>query len=134
MNIVKILRLFAKESSRLERNKLLDTITKVPIIVTPEGKAIISDEDLKLDMNLVTSMTLKNLLDHMAGMSENLAWTIRNGVVIVTDKTKAGGNNVLITHDIRNLIFPITEFLPPSIKDIPTAEAEPAKTEAAGQE
>ena len=114
--------------------KLLDTMAKVPIIITPEGAtAIISDETLELDMNIVAPMSMRNLLDHMAGRSEALAWTIRNGVVVITNKTKAGGNNVLQTHDIRNLVFPITEFLPPSIKDIPTADAEPSSPRTGGE-
>ncbi len=117
----------------LDAYKLLDNMTKVPIIVSPDGNTIITDEDLNLEMNLVSPTSLKNLLDHMAGRSENLAWTIRNGVVVITTKAKAGGNNVLVTHDIRNLIFPITEFLPPSIKDIPTAEAEPSSPRTGGE-
>jgi general secretion pathway protein D len=34
----------------------------------------------------------------------------------------AGGNNVVATHDVRDLVFARTEFLPPVIRDIPTGE------------
>ncbi|MEE2886712.1 MAG: hypothetical protein VX951_04710 [Planctomycetota bacterium] len=117
----------------LDAFKVLDNQTQVPIIVTPEGKQVIEDEDLKLNFDLVTEMTLENMLDHMAGKSEALAWTVRHGVVIVTNKAKAGGDNLLITHDIRNLIFPITEFLPPAISDLPTGEDESTTPRTGGE-
>jgi general secretion pathway protein D len=117
----------------LDAFKVLDTQTQVPIIVTPEGKEAIESEDLKLNFDLVTEMTLENMLNHMAGKSETLAWTIRHGVVIITNKTKAGGDNLLVTHDIRNLIFPITEFLPPKVSDLPSGEDESTTPRTGGE-
>lgn len=117
----------------LDAFKVLDTQTQVPIIITPEGKTVIEDEDLKLNFDLVTEMTLENMLDHMAGRSEALAWTIRHGVVLITNKTRAGGDNLLVTHDIRNLIFPITEFLPPAVSDLPSGDSESTVPRTGGE-
>jgi len=101
---------------------LLSTVTNIPIIITPEGQAVISEESLVLEMNLAAPISLANMLTLMVSHSEQLAWTIRGGVVQVTTKAKAGGDNKLNLFDIRNLVFPMTEFLPPSIKDLPTEE------------
>ncbi|MCA8956470.1 MAG: hypothetical protein KDC87_10380, partial [Planctomycetes bacterium] len=116
-----------------EAFKVLATQSRVTIIVTNEGKEVITGEDLKLDLDLVTPMTLKNMLNLMCGKSEKLAWTIRNGVVLITNKTKAGGDNVLVTHDIRSLIFPTTAFLPASISNLPTGDSESTVPRTGGE-
>lgn len=102
--------------------RLVQTITGIPIIITPEAKKVIEDESLTLKMELVAPITVANFLDMMVGKSENLAWTVRNGVVEITTKAKAGGDNVLVSHDVRDLVFPMTNFLPPRIRDIPSGD------------
>ncbi len=111
---------------------LLSTVTDIPIIITPEGKTVINEESLVLEMNLAAPISLANMLTLMVKRSEQLAWTIKGGVVQVTTKAKAGGDNKLNLFDIRNLVFPITEFLPPSIRDLPT-EAEAATPRTGGE-
>ena len=64
---------------------LLGAITDVPILLSPGGKSVISDEDLELELNIVAPTNLQNILDLMASSSENLDWTIRNGVVVITE-------------------------------------------------
>lgn len=103
--------------------RLIQTITGIPIIVTPEAKTVIEDESLTLEMELVAPITVANFLDMMVSKSENLAWTVRNGVVEITTKAKAGGDNVLVSHDVRDLVFPMTNFLPPRIRDIPVGDS-----------
>ena len=104
--------------------RFLDTYSTIPIIISPEGQIVIDDEGLVLSMDIVAPMTLENLLNHMVSLSENLGWMVFKGVVVITDKTMAGGENVQEFHDVRNLIFPITEFLPPSIREIPLGDVE----------
>ena len=69
----------------VEAYNLLGAITDVPILLSPGGKSVISDEDLELELNIVAPMNLQNILDLMASSSENLDWTIRNGVVVITE-------------------------------------------------
>lgn len=106
-----------------EVKKLVQTITDIPIIITPEARNIISEESLVLEMEVTAPMSVSNFLDLMTARSPNLAWTIRNGVVEITTKALAGGVNAMFTHDIRDLVFALTEFLPPTISAIPVGDA-----------
>ncbi len=105
-----------------EVRKLVQTITSIPIIITPEAQEAIDDESLVLEMELVSSISVANFLDHMVAKSESLAWTVRNGVVEITTRALAGGNSTLISHDVRDLVFPITTFLPPTVRDMPSGD------------
>ena len=74
--------------------KNLSLLTGVQIITTPEARTIISDESLTIVIELSSSMTLRDFLNHMISKSENLAWTIKNGVVVIGDKSQAAGTLV----------------------------------------
>ena len=99
--------------------KNLNLITGVQIITTPEAREIITGESLKLQIDLVASMTLENFLNHMVGRSVNLAWTVKNGVVVIGNKSQAAGTIVSRILPVKDLIFKQTQFLPPRIRDIP---------------
>jgi type II secretory pathway component GspD/PulD (secretin) len=117
-----------------EVTKVLQTITNIPIFITPEGKAVIDGENLRLVLELGAPITVANLLTHMTSKSENLAWTVRNGVVEITTKAAAGGENLVHLHDIRDLVFPITDFIPPTVRDIPVGEASGTRTGSVAEE
>jgi hypothetical protein len=99
--------------------KNLNLITGVQIITTPQAREIISGESLKLQIELASSMTLENFLDHMVSRSANLAWTVRNGVVVIGNKSEAAGTIESKLYSVKDLIFKQTQFLPPRIRDIP---------------
>ena len=103
--------------------KNLSLITGVDILTTPEARTVIDDEGVPVVIELVSSMTLENFLNYMVGRSENLAWTIRDGVVIVGDKSQASGTIVTEIYPVKDLIFQQTQFLPPAIRDIPTEDS-----------
>jgi general secretion pathway protein D len=99
--------------------KNLNLITGVQIITTPQAREIIASEGLKLQIELTSSMTLENFLNHMVGRSANLAWTVRNGVVVIGNKSEAAGTITNQLYPVKDLIFKQTQFLPPRIRDIP---------------
>lgn len=103
--------------------KNLSQLTGVQIITTPEARTAIADESLTVIIELSKSMTLKDFLNHMISRSANLAWTIRDGVVIIGDKSQAAGTLVTEIYPVKDLIFKQTQFLPPTIRDIPTEDA-----------
>lgn len=103
--------------------KNLSLLTSVQIITTPEARTVINDESLKVVIELASSMTLKDFLNHMISRSANLAWTIKNGVVVIGDKSQAAGTLVTEIYPVKDLIFKQTQFLPPTIRDIPTEDA-----------
>lgn len=103
--------------------KNLSLLTGVQIITTPEARTIIDDESLTIAIELSSSMTLKDFLNHMVSKSENLAWTIKNGVVVMGDKSQAAGTLVTEIYPVKDLIFRQTQFLPPTIRDIPSEDS-----------
>ena len=103
--------------------KNLSLITGVQILTTPEARTVIEDESLTVVIELASSMTLKDFLNHMVSRSENLAWTIRDGVVVIGDKSQAAGTLITEIYPVKDLIFQQTQFLPPTIRDIPTEDA-----------
>lgn len=114
--------------------KTIATITNLPIILTPEAKNVISTESLVLKLTLIAPLPLRSFLDQMCSKSENLAWRVANGVIEITSKAKAGGDTMLVTKDVRDLVFPVTEFVPPTIRDIPNGQAEAGGQSRAGGE
>jgi type II secretory pathway component GspD/PulD (secretin) len=115
--------------------KNLRLITGVEIIATPEAREIISSESLKLVIELVGSMTLRDFLNHMVGRSKALAWTVKNGVVLIGNLSQAAGTMAMQIHPVKDLVFTRTEFLPPRIRDIPGDAADDTpRTGSEGEE
>lgn len=108
--------------------KVLQTRTDVPIIITPEARAVIDAESLIAQIEIVSPISLANFLTWLANRSEQLAWTVRNGVVEFTTKAKAGGANIVKTYDIRDLVFPLTDFIPPVLRDLPSGDSSGPRT------
>lgn len=102
--------------------KNLQLVTNVSILITPTGKEVIDSESLKMEIELVNSVTLENFLNLMVQKSTNLAWTVRNGVVILGNKSDASGTIQSEVYDVKDLVFKRTQFLPPRIRDIPGSE------------
>lgn len=101
----------------------LQRVTNVPIIITPQGREVISGESLAMEIELVESLSLKNFLDLMVQKATNLAWTVRNGVVVLGNKSEASGTILSQIYDVKDLVAKRTEYLPPRIRDIPGSDS-----------
>jgi general secretion pathway protein D len=112
--------------------KNLNLITGVQIITTPEAREAIGSESLKVQIELVASMTLQNFLNHMVGKSANLAWTVKNGVVVIGNKSQAAGTIVSKVIPVKDLVFKQTQFQAPVLRDIPGEQT--AETPRSGGE
>jgi len=103
----------------LEVIKNLNLVTGVHIITTPGARTVIGGESLKLVIDLPSSISLENFLNHMVGRSTNLAWTVRDGVVVIGNKAEASGAPEPEIHPVQDLVFKRSQFLAPRIRDIP---------------
>lgn len=112
--------------------KNLNLITGVQIITTPEAREVIGSESLKVQIELVASMTLQNFLNHMVGKSANLAWTVKNGVVVIGNKSQAAGTIISKVIPVKDLVFKQTQFQAPVLRDIPGEQT--AETPRSGGE
>ena len=114
---------FTEEDGTIEEVKTrLTAITDIPMIITPEAREVISGEDVKVVMDITAPMSMESFLNQVVSRSEQLAWTVRDGVVQITTRAQAGGSNKTVYMDVRDLIFAKTQFLPPRIRDIPSGE------------
>lgn len=102
--------------------KNLSLMTGLQIMTTPEAREAISSENLVLAIELTGSMTLRDFLNHMVGRSANLAWTVKTGVILIGNKSQAAGTMATQIYNVRDIIFKHTQFLPPTIRDIPNEE------------
>ncbi len=114
--------------------KNLQNTTGVTIVTTPQGKEVISSESLKMVIELVNPIALENFLNLMISKSQKLAWTVRNGVVIVGNKSEASGTITNEVHPVKDLVFKRTTFLPPRIRDLPGSDAAKDDTPPTGGE
>ena len=114
---------FTEEDGTYEEVRTrIQAITGIPIIITPAAREAIDGEGLVMVMDISAPITVENFLDLMVSKSESLAWTTNFGVIEITTRALAGGQNYLDLKDVRDLTFAKTVFLPPQIRDIPSGE------------
>lgn len=123
----------AEDGSFGEVAQRIRVVTGIPIIITPDARTTIEGEDITFEMNLTAPVSVANLLDLMVSKSDSLGWIVRNEVVEIGTKAEAGGANKLCMYDVRDLLFPRTEFLPPIIRGIPSGEEEGDQPRTGGE-
>ncbi len=103
----------------------LGKITGLPILPDPEARETIEGNALTLTIKLEAPLSLRNFLDIMVSRSDGaLAWTIREGAVIMTTKGKALGKPVPAVYPIQDLTFGLSNFAGPVLKDLPVSGEE----------
>lgn len=107
--------LAASESLR-EAVELLATISGLPLVVHPAAQEAALDAGATFDLKLANPLpaeSVLNLITELAG--DDVAWTVRDGVVLVTTAEKARGRMLLASYDVRALTFGVTDFIAPRI-------------------
>jgi len=122
----------SKTGSFPEVVRLIRNATGLPILIAPAARKTMKDEGLSLDLDLRAPIAIADLLDLMTSRSDELGWTVRSGVVEITTPDQVQGEATMRTHDVRDLIFARTEFLPPVISGIPNGEVD-AGSRAGGE-
>lgn len=112
--------------------RLLRTVTGLPILISPAARTAAQDADVALELTVRSPLSAAHVLDLLTEHPD-LGWTVRNGVVEVTTAANAGDDVVMHNHDVRDLTFARTEFLPPTIGGIPTADSD-ARSGSEGDE
>jgi hypothetical protein len=110
------------------------TVTGIPILMTPAARGVVDGEGLVLDLDVRAPITVANLLDVMAGRSEELRWGIRDGVVFLEAKADGGSHLSLEYYDVRDLTFARTEFIAPKLGGLPTGNEEGPRSGGEGEE
>jgi len=115
-----IQRLDIPETDRLtEVFDIVKTQTGLPIHVDPLADEAAQDEGVVFTYDLpysIKAIDLLNMVTQQAG--EQVTWTIRHDVVLITTKEKARGDLKLASHDVNDLILGLTDFMGPRIDRI----------------
>ena len=91
--------------------------TEIPIITTPEARAL----GVRVDVEVRSHTTVRSVLKRVAHSSPSLAWRIRNGVVMFYVESD-GARLERRVYDVRDLVTSITTFVPPKIDTLPRGD------------
>jgi tetratricopeptide (TPR) repeat protein len=95
------------------------TATGFPLVVDPAAEAAASNAGASFSFNLTNALAVEdalNIITQPAG--EEVTWTVRHDAVLITTKAKARGRPVIVSHDVQDLVFGLTDFLGPRIDRI----------------
>ena len=90
--------------------------TGLPLVVDPAAENLVLDEGVVFDLNLENEVSVTqalNIVTKQAG--EDVTWTVRHDVVLITSREKARGNPIIVNHDVQDLIMALTDFTGPRI-------------------
>ncbi|MEM7200686.1 MAG: hypothetical protein AAF628_10495 [Planctomycetota bacterium] len=111
----------AENGAYLDVLKLVRTATNVPLLVTAPARKVIAAEGLVFVGELRAPIRVPDFLDLLTDASDQLIWTVRDGVVQVTTRNDAASRSRRMRlYDVRALTFARTEFVPPRIGGIPS--------------
>ncbi len=105
-----------------EALKRLQLVTGAPILITPKGRSVITDQAVTIELQLTTSLRLESVLDLFVQQSPDLGWKVDDGVIWITTKSDARGPMQLQMYDVRDLLMARPNFPAPRIQGLPTGE------------
>lgn len=103
----------------------ISILSGIPIVVDPEVAADLDSSGVLLNVSTLTNISVESLLKIVTAQAgEDLTYTIKHGVVLVTRKEKALGDAIPRIHTVQDLTFALTDFKGPKIGSIPLPGAE----------
>lgn len=115
---------------KIEEEESLSTVidyirnyTNLPIITDPAAEQYVLDESgATFNFNFENALTVEQALNRIVaeggGEDQEITWTVRYDAIYVTTKEKALGNPITRVHDVKDLIFALTDFVGPRISRI----------------
>jgi len=98
---------------------ILKTQTGLPFHVDPLAEEAALDEGVIFAYDFPNPVKANNLLEMIVDTAgEEVTWTVRHDVILVTTKDKARGDLDLHSHDVNDLILGLTDFMGPRIDRI----------------
>jgi len=99
-----------------EAVELLAAVSGLPLVVHPAAQEAALDAGATFDLSLANPIPAASVLSLITGLAgDDVAWTVQDGVVLVTTAAKARGPMVLASYDVRALTFGVTDFVAPRI-------------------
>jgi type II secretory pathway component GspD/PulD (secretin) len=97
----------------------LSFVYDIPVSIDPEVAIDLDDNADYVNITGLQDITARSFMNVLVEqVGDDLAWTIRNGRVYVTQQEKAGGKPITRVHPIQDLTFELTNFKGNDIRDI----------------
>jgi len=94
----------------------LRDLTGLPLVVHPSAEDAALDAGIVFDFDLEHELGARRLLNLIASMTDDhVGWVIRHDAILFTDKADAREAVVIHAHDIRDIVYPRTDFSGPRI-------------------
>jgi hypothetical protein len=87
----------------------LQNLTGVNFLVSRQVQEDLDEEDTAVRLQL-PERSVRKVLDIIGETSEEVRWSVKNGVVMFVVKDELLGGQVLRTYEVRDLIHPIPDF------------------------
>ena len=95
---------------------LLATVSGLPFVVHPLAVEAALDAGAEFALSLSNPIPAGSALELIVELAgDDVGWTVRDGIVLVTTAEKARGATVLASYDVRALTFGVTDFIAPRI-------------------
>lgn len=112
-----------EEESLSQVVQYVQNYTNLPIIVDPAAENYVLEESgatftLDFENALTVEQALNRIVSIAGGEDQEITWTVKYDAVYVTTKEKALGQPVVKVHDVKDLIFGLTDFVGPRINRI----------------
>lgn len=90
--------------------------TGLPIVVHPSAENAAFDAGVTFDLRLPNPIAVERLLDLVVELAGNdVVWTVRHGVALVTTRERAPERMALAVHDVRVLVAPRRDWISPRL-------------------
>ena len=94
----------------------LSAVTGLSIVVDPRAEQAALDAGALFDLTLDHPLSARSVLDLVVSAAgDDVGWTVRHGVVLVTTADRARGPMVLALYDVRATILEIADLAAPRI-------------------
>ena len=112
-----------EEESLTQVIQYVQDYTNLPIITDPAAENYVLEESgATFTINFENALTVEQALNRIVaiagGEDAEITWTVKYDAIYVTTKEKALGQPVVKVHDVKDLIFGLTDFIGPRINRI----------------
>ena len=99
---------------------VLQSFSGITILASPAAQEELDSSGDLITLPTLTNLSVESLLDIIVATldDEVYAWTVRDGMVLITTAEEAFGETIIRTHPIQDLTFGLTNFKGPEIDRI----------------
>src|SRR5262249_4987394 len=99
---------------------VLTNVSGITIIASPKALTELESGGALITLSNMTNLTLESILNIIVKqLGDKFAWTVKNGIVVITTLVDAYSETKIRPHGVQDLTFGRTDFKGPKIAGIP---------------